>query len=498
MTAPSSPAADYSGRYRALVLGLLLCAYVVNFIDRSVLSILGPAIRADLGLSSTQIGLLGGLYFALLYTLLGLPIARLAERMNRVNILALSLAVWSGFTALCGLASNFVGLALCRFGVGVGEAGCSPPAHSLISDYFPPSRRASAMAVYSLGVPLGVMFGAAAGGWLAQSLGWRWAFVAVGLPGVLLAIAIRLLMREPPRGHADAQARLAAGLAPEPQPAPPPLSLGRELREIGAVARTLFGRWSLLHMTLGITLVSFGLYGSNQFAPQYFVAAFQLDLATVGLIVGLIGGVGAGVGTLAGGFLADRLARRSPAWYALTPAIGLALCTPLYILAYTQPSWTVAAAILIVPGLFHYTYLGPTFGVVQNAVPVRRRATATAVLLLFLNMIALAGGPPFTGWVIDRLAEARLAGVGVGDVWALLGVWLGGAAPTADFAVVCPGGVAPTGAGAGQVEACRAALAEGTRGGLVLTFLFYAWASVHYFLAAMGMSRRDAPEAGEE
>lgn len=489
MTLPSATVPRYPSRYRALVLGLLLCAYVVNFIDRTILSILGPAIRAELGLTSTQIGMLGGLYFALLYTLLGIPIARLAERVSRVNILTVSLLVWSAFTALCGLAGNFAVLALCRFGVGVGEAGCSPPAHSLISDYFEPRKRASAMAVYGLGVPLGVMFGAAAGGWLAQTIGWRWAFVVVGLPGVILAVIFKLLVREPPRGYADQEARATAGLPLQPPEPPGPLSPGYELREVGAVIRAIFGKWPVLHMALGITLVSFGLYGSGQFAPQYFVAAFELDLTRVGLIVGLIGGVGAGIGTLAGGFLADRLARFSPAWYALTPAIGLAICTPFYVLAYTQASWQAAAALLLIPGLFHYTYLGPTFGVVQNSVDGRRRATATAVLFLFLNLIALGGGPPFTGWVIDQLAGVRFAGAGAGDVWTLIAAGLTGAGDPAAFAAACPGGVAPSGAPAATGQACRLALADGTRGGLIVTFLFYAWGSAHYFMAAMGMTR---------
>jgi MFS family permease len=490
MTIPTPDTPRYTPGYRALVLLLLLAAYTVNFIDRTIIAIVGPAIRAELGLTSTQIGMLGGLYFALLYTLLGIPIARLAERMNRVNILTVSLVVWSAFTALCGAAGNFLVLALCRFGVGIGEAGCSPPAHSLISDYFEPRRRASAMAVYGLGVPLGIMFGAAAGGWLAQTLGWRAAFVVIGLPGIVLAVVFKLLVREPPRGQADREARLAAGLPAAAEAPPVPLSLGHELREIGAVVRALFGKWPVFHMAIGITLVSFGLYGSNQFTPQYFIAAFGLDLTTVGLVIGLISGVSAGVGTLAGGFIADRLARISPAWYALTPAIGLAICTPIYILAFVQPSWHTAALILLAPGLFQYTYLGPTFGVIQNSVDVRRRATATAVLFFFLNLIALGGGPPFTGWVIDQLAQVRFAGAGGSGVWTLLQAWVGGAGGgTVPFASACPGGVAPDGAATHLVQACRTALADGSRGGLIVTFMFYAWASVHYFLAAIGMAR---------
>jgi MFS family permease len=489
MTTETLPAPRFTSPYKGLVLGLLLAAYTVNFIDRTIISIVGPAIRADLGLSSVQVGMLGGLYFALLYTLLGIPLARLAERTSRVNILVLSLVVWSAFTALCGAATNFAMLALCRFGVGVGEAGCTPPAHSLISDYFEPRKRATAMAVYGLGVPLGIMFGAAAGGWIAQHLGWRVAFVVVGVPGVILALVFKLLVKEPPRGHADRELKIAAGQPVEAASPPPAFSIAHELREIGAVAKALFGKWPVLHMCIGVTLVSFAAYGANQFTPQYFVAAFGLDLTAVGLIIGLIAGVSAGAGTLLGGLMADRLGRRNAAWYALTPAFGLAICVPLYLLAFVQPSWKSAALVLLIPGLFHYTYLGPTFAVVQNSVDVRRRATATAVLFLFLNLIALGGGPPFTGWVIDQLAEIRFAGVGAGNVWALIHGWVAGDQSATGFAAACPGGNAAAAAAPALIQSCHAALSDGTRGGLVVTVFFYAWASLHYFLAAIGMSR---------
>lgn len=459
----------FSVGYKGTVLGFLLAAYTFNFIDRTIIATIGPAIMADLELSSTQIGLLGGLYFALLYTLLGIPIARLAERFNRVNIIAVSLVVWSGFTALCGTAANFVTLAAFRFGVGIGEAGCSPPAHSLISDYFEPRKRASALSIYAFGIPLGTMFGAVAGGWLAQNLGWRWAFIALGLPGIILAVLFKLMVKEPPRGWSDAEARREAGLPPEPVAAKPPFSFGEELRELGAVAKVLFTKWPVLHMTLGVTIASFGSYGSGQFVPQFFIGAYGLDLAQVGLITGLVGGFSSGIGTLIGGFIADHMAKRSPAWYALTPAFGLLIATPIYVAAYLATSWQLTALILLIPGIFHYTYLGPTFGVVQNSVPLRRRATATALLFFFLNLIALGGGPPFIGWVIDQLSQ---------------GAYAGGA-----FLAECPGGRAPEGAAPAAAEACRGAWTEGTRNGIIVAFLFYAWASLHYFLAAIGLTR---------
>ena len=229
----------YSNSYKALVLGMLLAAYTFNFIDRTIIATIGQAIKVDLKLTDTQLGLLGGLYFALLYTTLGIPIARWAERGKRTTIITLALVIWSGFTAMCGAAQSFAVLAALRFGVGIGEAGCSPPSHSLISDYFEPKKRASALSIYSFGIPLGTMIGAVAGGWLAQNMGWRWAFVIVGLPGLILALLFKLLVKEPPRGHSDVPEH---PLEPEDLTAPAvparaPFSIGQEFRELFGVAK---------------------------------------------------------------------------------------------------------------------------------------------------------------------------------------------------------------------------------------------------------------------
>ena len=391
--APRAPV--FSSGYKTAVLGLLVLAYTFNFIDRTIIATIGQAIKVDLKITDTQLGLLGGLSFAVLYTLLGIPIARLAERWNRVSIISLALVVWSGFTVACGLAGNFVQLLALRVGVGVGEAGCSPPAHSLISDYFEPRRRASALSIYAVGIPLGAMIRAIAGGWLAKTWGWRVAFMVVGRPGIAMALLVKGFIREPPRGHSDPPERpiLADDVTAHAVAGSGGSWLLTELKELGAVAASLFGKWPVLNMVLGVTLASFAGYGAGQFAPPYFNRAFGLDYATVGLIFGLIGGFSALVGTLAGGFIADWAARRGARWYSLVPAIGLAIATPIYILAYRQSDWKVAALILLAPGAFAYTYLGPTFGVVQNVVETRRRATATALLFLFLNIIALGGGP---------------------------------------------------------------------------------------------------------
>ncbi len=482
----------FTSGYKSAVLALLVLVYTFNFIDRTIVATIGQAIKIDLKLTDTQLGLLGGLAFAVLYTLLGIPIARLAERWNRVSIISLALVAWSGFTVACGFAGSFVQLLAFRVGVGVGEAGCSPPAHSLISDYFEPQKRASALSVYAIGIPVGGMIGAIAGGWLAKHFGWRVAFMAVGAPGVVMALLIRLIMREPPRGYSD-----PAGEA-QTQSAPAGSWIATEVRELAAVTASLFGKWPVLNMVLGVTLASFAGYGAGQFGAPYFIRAFDLDYQTVGLIFGFVGGTSALLGTLAGGFITDRAARRGARWYALVPAIGLAIATPLYLAAYQQSSWQAAALILLLPGIFHYTYLGPTFGVVQNVVETRRRATAAAVLFLFLNIIALGGGPLFTGWIIDTLAQFAFAHPGHGgNPSAALGGPGFGHSHLLSFARSCPGGVAPRGAGAPLMAACKAAEVTGTRQGLLITICFYAWAALHYLLGSFGLARQ-LDEAAKE
>jgi MFS family permease len=481
-----APKPFFSDGYKRLVLALLVSAYTLNFIDRTIIATIGQAIKVDLKITDAQLGLLGGLYFALLYTLLGVPLARAAERFSRVNIIAGSILVWSAFTALCGTAANFVTLSAFRFGVGVGEAGLAPPAHSLISDYYEPKKRASALAVYSFGIPFGTMLGAILGGWLAQNFSWRIAFMIVGVPGVLIAIAIKALIKEPPRGHSEIETRpvLVEDAAIDP-PMPVKPTLGAELREIGAVCAILFGKWPVVNMVFGITLFSFAGYGGGQFVPPYFIRTFGLNYAQVGLIVGLFAGLSQGIGTLAGGFVTDRLAKRSPSWYALTPAIGIALAFPFIVAIYTAKSWQAAAGFMLVPGLLSYVYLGPTFGVVQNMVAVHRRATATAILFFFLNLIGLGIGPPFTGWLIDRFAAFQFAHPASTTIWqALAGLFSGG---LKSFNATCPGGLAPAGSGVQTIQACKGALVLATRHGVIVAYAFTLWAALHYFLASFGL-----------
>ena len=453
--------ADRSFRNRA-TLALLVLIYTCNFIDRTILATLGQAIKLDLKITDTQLGLLQGLAFALFYTALGIPLARLSEKVSRVSLISICLAIWSAMTALCGTAANFWQLFLFRVGVGVGEAGCSPPAHSLIADLYPPRRRATALAIYSFGIPLGTMIGAVSGGWLAQNFSWRIALLVVGLPGVVLALIFRLAAREPVRGAMD-----PAGQA-ERQPG------------VMETARHVFGNRAFLHITIGATLVGFVGYGTGTFAQAYFIRMFHLSYAEVGLAFGLVGGLSAGLGTLLGGVMGDWAGRHRRHWYALLPAIGLLIATPTYIIAFTRDSWMLALWWMLVPGLFHYAYIGPTLGTMHNIAEPRMRAMATALFFVVVNLIGLGLGPYATGAVIDAAVERRFAGLGFGD-----------------FVAQCPGGIARVGADAALADACSAASGLGTRDGIVLVLLVFLWAAAHYFVAArkMGWLRSKPIEA---
>jgi len=444
------------GTSRSTILALLVLVYTFNFIDRMIVATLGQAIKVDLQITDAQLGLLQGLAFAIFFTTLGIPLARLAERVSRVNIITVCLALWSGMTVLCGAAANYTQLFLCRMGVGIGEAGCSPPAHSLITDMYSARSRATALSIYSLGIPLGTMFGAMAGGWIADELGWRQAFLIVGLPGIVLALVFKIVVKEPQRGLAD-------GVRPNPAAAPPPL---------GDVVRQLFGNRSFVHILVGATLIGFVAYGTGTFTQPYFHRAFGLSYTQVGLIFGLIGGSAAAAGTVLGGIASDWAGRRAMRWYVLIPGFSVLLAAPGYVLAYTRESPKVAVACIVVPMLLHFVYLGPTLGVMHNLVGPRMRATATAILIFVLNVIGLGAGPYITGRLNDYFAELEfLRALG------------------ASFAQRCPGGIAPAGSSDVLALECARSGVLGTRAGIVIMSTVLVWAALHYFLAARTVER---------
>ena len=424
------------GGKKSVVL-LLTLAYTLNSADRTLIAILGSALKSDLKLSDAQLGWLIGPAFATLYAFSGLIIARLDERFNRVAIISLALTLWSALTALCGLAANLSQLLLLRMAVGVGEAGCTPPAHSLISDYVDSAHRSTALSIYSCGISLGYILSALAGGYVTMHYGWRTACVVIGLPGALVALLIRAFIKEPPRGRADPKPAFAA-IDSTARP-----RFLTEFLEMVQVARLLFRERSRAHMVFGLILASFAAQGSYAFTPAYFTRAFDLDYTMVGIIAALTGGVTVCLGLAAGGFVTDMLGKRSAAWYALVPALGLMAALPLYIAAFLQADWKLSAALLGAAGFFQYLSFGPTFGVVQNAVDSRRRATATAMIYVLLTVVCLGFGPPFTGWLIDCFSE-------------------------------------------------KSGLALATRTGIILTVLLYAWAAGHYLAGAAGLRARRA------
>jgi len=372
------------------VLFILLVVYIFNFLDRQIVAILAEPIKRDLDLSDTQIGLMTGLAFALFYTFLGIPLARYADRSNtnRVGLIAISLAVWSGFTALCGIAHNFTQLLLARIGVGVGEAGCTPAAHSLITDLVPKEKRASAISFYGLGIPIGSLLGTLAGGFLADSLGWRSAFLVVGVPGVLLSILIVATIRDPRR------IGLVAG-APKPA-AKAQMPLSEALREMGRSP-------AFIMITAATAVVAFLGYGKGVWALILFIRTHGLSASEAALYLGLTTGLAGMFGTWLGGYAAERFGKRD-AGHQLTPfAIGMVLVAPILYLGYAETDWRWSIPLLLLPAIVNSMYYGPSFACVQGLVVPQARAMAAAVVLFVINLVGLGLGPLGFGMLSDAL-----------------------------------------------------------------------------------------------
>lgn len=363
------------------VVAMLGGVYSLNFLDRQLLSILAEPIKRDLLLTDTQLGLLSGFMFALFYTLFGILVAWLADRSNRVRIVSIACGLWSLFTAGCGFAQNFLQLSLARSGVGVGEAGGSPPSYSIIADYFPPERRGSALAVYSLGVPVGTTAGAALGGWIAAEHGWRMAFIVIGLLGVLVAAVVLVTVKEPRRGQQDAA----------------PASPARLTDTIGDFARDPVLCWTALAGGLS----AFVGYAMLSWTPALLMRTKAMSLGDIALFYSIVSGVAAAVGTLASGWLVDRFGAARPSLYAIIPAAAFLLAAPFYWLGVQVQSWALSLALLAIPFALYSMYLAPVLAILQNNVPASQRSTASALFLFILNLIGLGCGPLFIGWISD-------------------------------------------------------------------------------------------------
>ena len=380
-----------SAATRRYALLLLTVVYAFNFIDRQLLAILQESIKADLGLSDGQLGLLAGFAFAIFYVTAGIPIARWADRSNRRNIVAGAVFLWSFMTAVSGFAQNYVQLLLARIGVGVGEAGGSPPSHSIISDIFPPEKRASAMGFYSTGVNIGILFGFLLGGWLNEFFGWRVAFIVVGLPGIFVALLVRATLAEPIRGLSENK-----HTAPE-EPSP----------GLGETLNILWSRRSFRHMSLAAALNAFCGYSTASWTASFMIRSHSMSTGELGTWLAMISGVGGAIGVIAGGILADKLALRDKRWYVWVPAAAGAISVPFVAAVYIADTAYMALILSIIPGLLHNVYLGSTIATTHGLVGLRMRALSSAILFLILNIIGLGLGPLVVGMLSDSLQASE-------------------------------------------------------------------------------------------
>ncbi len=464
--------------YRSYVLIALTLIYTLNFIDRTVITVVAQPIINTFSLSDTQWGLLTGPPFALFYAIMGIPIAMWADRSNRVMIIAICVIIWSLMTVFCGLATSFLWLLLFRIGVAIGEAGCTPPANSIITDYYPPKSRANAIGIYSMGVTIGGVMaqlfggqlaslkGETFGGWMeaiglsflfsgvnwADVEGWRLVFVIVGLPGILVALIFWLTVREPPRGYSDPKEAVKIDKA----------GFFEAFREFGQ--KPTF--WTL---SLGAAFVAFVGYGLISFQAPFLMRVHGVSVAEAAISYGApLAGVAA-LGTFLGGFLSEKLSPRFPSVAAWLPAVGLLIAIPAYVLAFLSPTLTLAFWMWIIAAIAHYAYLGAQYTVSTAIVSPRSRATTVSVMLLIVSLIGNGIGPLFTGMMSSAFMGAIVKEAGLQEAFASFNPGL------------CAGRIAELGE---TGPALCSAYAEGLRQSMVATVMFFVIAAAFYFLAA--------------
>ncbi|MXO89584.1 spinster family MFS transporter [Pontixanthobacter aquaemixtae] len=475
----SSPEAGFGTKnYRKYVLGVLLTVYIFNFIDRTIINILTEPIKETFGVEDWQMGLLGGPAFAILYTFVGIPIARLAEKKHRVWIIALSIALWSLMTVFCGFAMSFIALFIFRIGVSIGEAGCSPPANSIIADYFVPAERSTAVSVYALGIPLGGMAAYVFGGYVVGSLdganvaamfsnwGWTWAanaldwqnieawriaFIVVGLPGVLVALLVKMTIKEPPRGYTD-----------------PAHMQDKEHVGFKEVLKILATKPAYWHVTMGVTIASFVNYGVGQFMVSFLIRTHEMSIFDASVKIAMVLAVMASIGTYMSGYLADKYAERFPKALAYIPMFAVAGVIPLHVTGYLVESLWVAVPLLMVGQMLLYTYLCPLYAVPSGVVDSRMRATAVAVTLFIVNLLGYGLGPPLIGGLSSILNASFLSGID----------------PSLSLEACKASDLT-----AAARSACDTANADGLQWSMVIFKCMYIWAVFHFFMASRTIQR---------
>ena len=438
--------------YRRLLVVSMLVICTFNFADRAVFSVLVQPIKADLKLTDFQIGILQGLSFAILYALLGLPIGRLAEYYNRVRIVAIATAIWSVMTVATGISQNFIQLMFSRVGVGMGEAGFVAPTSSLVADHFPANRRASIMALVMLGTPVGIFMGSLVAGWVADQWHWRVAFWALGIPGVVSAFLLTVVLREPPRGLAD-------GIPPTQDPPP----------DFMTFLRVVISKRSMLCMILAGGTAGFGMNAIGQFLAVYLARVLEMSIREAGAFYGTISGLSLGLGLLVGSFGTDWLAKYDRRWPAWGSAIGLVLAPLIYYLAFGTRDRLLASILLTTAGSLLLFYYAPTIAMIQNMLEPRMRASGVALFTMLFTIFGAGMGPTFVGFMSDHFAKTAFTG----------GV----------FFELCPGGLAPDGALPALASACDAASAQGLQQALYLAVSVLFVSALIYYLGSRSMLR---------
>ena len=450
-----------SAGYRRLFVFMCFLVAVFNFADRAVFAVLAQQIKIDLALTDFQLGILQGLAFALLYALLGLPIGRLAERAPRIPIIAVAIIFWSGMTAACGMVSSFIQLVICRVGVGMGEAGAQPATSSLVGDQFGRTSRASVMALIMLGSPAGAFLGATIGGWVAGLWGWRMAFFALGIPGLIVGVLVILLLREPPRGMADSL---------PPSPSPPP--------NFKAFLKVVMRKRSLLLVILAGALAGFGMTAISQFLAVYLARAYNLPVQQAGSLYGVISGLSLTAGLIIGSFGTDWLARLgNPRWPAWGAAIGLVIAPFLYWTAFSTHSAVLGSVLLVLAGSSMLIYYGPTLGMIQNMLEPRMRATGAALFAILYTIFGSGLGPTAVGWLSDHFAATSFTGD--------------------DYIATCHGAKAVLGQGSDALAPCAVAAAYGIKTALMSAVSVFFVAALLFLLASRKLEQ-DFYVASEE
>jgi predicted MFS family arabinose efflux permease len=437
----------FSRSYRAWLLTILLVSNALNLADRLGMAAVSQPIKVELRFTDAQMGLIQGLGFAILYTLLGLPIARLAEHTNRTRIIAGSLAVFGAMVWLCSTATSFARLLLFRVGVSVGDAGFGPPVASLVGDHYPMEKRASAMSIIWLGAPLGVVVGSTLGGWMAEHVSWRAAFVAIGIPGLVVAAVAFATLREPRRGMSDVAAASAG---------PPP--------SIRVVLKFLLAKRSMCHILIGCGLAAIGMNAIGQFLAPFLLRTYHLGFAEAGRLLSVIAGGAMASGLLLGGFGVDWAGRFDRRWYVWGPAIGLTLAAPAFLVGFNQPTVSAAVVALMAAHVVLFVYFTPTLAIAQNMVGANMRASSAFTVSLVLGLVGVGIGPTLLGLLSDAFARRAFA--------------------PGNFNLLCPGGAPPHGGLSALQQVCATASATGIRHAMMAMSLFLIWAAVHYFLAA--------------